>query len=173
MRLFFALCFAPEACRAIREVQRRLRALAGPGNYTRPENLHLTLAFLGEQPPEGLSAARRALAKAAAPPLSLTFDRLGRFRQEGEALWWIGLSETPALTALYTSLWDALEREGFPRERRPFRPHLTLARRLPADLRAEETQLLPAPIPAETAGLHLMESLRLDGRLVYRPQASR
>ena len=70
MRLFFALCFAPEACRAIREVQRWLRALAGPGNYTRPENLHLTLAFLGEQPPEGLAAARRALAEAAAPPLS-------------------------------------------------------------------------------------------------------
>ena len=173
MRLFFALNFAPETCRALMDVQRRLRRLAGPGNYTRPENLHLTLAFLGEQTPEGLAAARRALEAAVLPPLALTFDHTGRFRQAGEALWWIGLSENPALTALYASLWDALEQEGFPRETRPFRPHLTLARRLPGDFRAEEAQLLPAPIPAETAGLHLMESLRQDGRLVYRPRASR
>ena len=151
MRLFFALNFSPETCRALLEVQGRLRRLAGPGNYTRPENLHLTLAFLGEQAPEGLAAARRALAGAEAPPRTLTFDRMGRFRQAGEALWWIGLAENPALTALYASLWDALAREGFPREAR----------------------LLPAPIPAETAGLHLMESLRQNGRLVYRPLASR
>ena len=79
MRLFIAVDFKEETVEELLAVQERLRGIA-QGTFTRPCNLHLTLAFLGEQPPARLSAARRAVEQLALPPLELRFDRTGSFR---------------------------------------------------------------------------------------------
>ena len=100
------------------------------GRAPRPENHHLTLAFVGEVDADRIDALISIGAEAAraVAPFVLTLDRLGEFHHTGIA--WIGANTPPAeLERLVRALRDGLAAEGFPVERRRYRPHVTLARR--------------------------------------------
>jgi 2'-5' RNA ligase len=158
MRLFIALQLSPEVKAVLLEAAGMLRAQAHGGNFTRPENLHLTLAFIGET--QSVSAARAALDEAAGPAFSITVGGLGNFG----ALWWAGVEKSPALSALAERVQKALRIRGFEIERRAFRPHITLARQVALP----EEPGLGVPQTAMTARrLSLMKSERIRGRLVY------
>jgi 2'-5' RNA ligase len=122
-RLFLAADF-DEA--AIAELV-RLQPPAGSGvRLTRPDQIHLTLHFLGEKELEPVQAA---LAQIASEPLSLEWSRLGKFGSpRRETILWAGLQDTPALQRLYATISEALRPAGYEPEPRPFRPHVTLAR---------------------------------------------
>ena len=68
MRLFIAINFDPETKRKLLEVQHRLREL-GKGNFSREDNLHLTLAFIGEVPMERLEDVKAAMDQVKFPPV--------------------------------------------------------------------------------------------------------
>lgn len=167
MRLFIALLFQEETREELLCVQKRLRRFAGRGDFARPENLHLTLAFLGETLPSRLAAVKQALARTPMQPLSLVFDHLGSFRQQGSNLWWAGLQRDAVLTAIQRDLTEALAREGFRLESRRFEPHLTLARQVPMDAEIDCAALLPAPIAAPVSRISLMLSERANGVLTH------
>lgn len=94
----------------------------------KPANLHLTLAFLGATPGERLLCLQEALQALTVPSLTLKLDCLGYWPRP--RILWLGTSRTPpALTALVADLEQRLKDCGFSLERRPFRPHITLARR--------------------------------------------
>ena len=67
MRLFIAINFGENELDSFEAARDRLRERAGRGNYSRRENLHLTLAFLGEQPQARLPDARAAMLAASGP----------------------------------------------------------------------------------------------------------
>jgi len=128
LRTFFALW--PDA-----GARDALSALAGEiaartrGRAPAAGNLHLTLAFLGDVVPARLAVLRAigAAVAAAVPRFALVFDRVGAFGEAGIA--WAGASAPPReLERLAQLLQVALTNEGFPIERRPFHPHVTLAR---------------------------------------------
>lgn len=169
MRLFIALCFDRQVRRQIRDVQKRLGALARRGALTPEENLHLTLAFLGEQPPARMGEISGAMLKATknAPGFELRFDRAGRFRREGGDIWWLGAAESPELTKLQAGLAAELRARGFKLEDRRYTPHLTLAREVRGE--AEPELVLPEPVPALVRGASLMLSERRQGVLTYTP----
>lgn len=93
-------------------------------------DLHLTLRFLGTLGPEGLSRVEGAAeAVIALPPVPLCIDRLGQFPRSG--ILWAGTSDPGAgLLGLVERLEDALGAQGFTPETRPFRAHITLARKV-------------------------------------------
>jgi 2'-5' RNA ligase len=136
MRLFFAVELNEASRRAASRIASDLsRALAGAGgadvSWVRPENMHLTIRFLGETAPE----RARELAVAFAAPLStpafdLRFSGVGTFPPRGPArVIWIGITEGhEALAALHSEVEDRLVAHGIEREGRPFRAHLTLGR---------------------------------------------
>jgi 2'-5' RNA ligase len=129
------------------------------------ENLHLTLAFLGQVNAERRAAlaAIGAAAAAAAPPFLLTLDRVGAFRGAGIA--WAGADRAPPeLLQLVAALNDGLAAAGLPVERRPFHPHVTLARR---GTRAPEG-IAPAPLSWRVDRLVLMASDTLPAGPRYR-----
>ena len=101
MRLFLAIQLSPAVREALLTAQDALRR-QGRGSFPPPENLHLTLAFLGEQPPARMGEISGAMLKATknAPGFELRFDRAGRFRREGGDIWWLGAAESPELTKL-------------------------------------------------------------------------
>ncbi|MDU9412076.1 RNA 2',3'-cyclic phosphodiesterase [Pseudomonas sp. zfem005] len=126
LRLFFALP-CPEPLATSIALWREAARCEGKAVATR--NLHLTLAFLGQQP-RGCVAELKAIAEnLAGEPFTLRLDQL--------RCWHNGLLHLapdhppPALLALAANLQDGLRAAGFAIERRPFHPHLTLARHCP------------------------------------------
>ena len=106
-----------------REVARRSRGRSISG-----EHVHLTLAFLGDVPVESLTTIRAIGDGMPRVGASLAFDTLGAWRASGVA--WVAPSVLPpTLATLHARLHAALTEAGFVLENRPFRPHVTLARR--------------------------------------------
>ena len=131
MRLFFALWPEDRLAASLAEVAAECTKRFG-GRKTRATTIHMTLAFLGEQPtarfPDIVAAARSIRW----PPFSLTLDRLGAWPRN--RLLWAGcLSPPDELLALADSLHAALRQTGvsFEDAKRRFVPHVTLARKLP------------------------------------------
>ncbi|MGB8476736.1 MAG: RNA 2',3'-cyclic phosphodiesterase [Candidatus Acidiferrum sp.] len=110
--------------------------------WVRPENLHVTLKFIGEVAGEKLDGIRTALSEVRSDgPVDLRFRGLGFFpAEENPGVLWVGLDASRNLAALAADIDRALEPEGVARDRREFAPHLTLARFEPPgvyeDLRA-------------------------------------
>ena len=159
-RVFFALWPDDATRSAISRASRRVVRLSG-GRPTAKRNLHVTVAFLGM-----LDVAQLARASRVPPipvgPFELELDRLGHF--QGPRVLWLGPTAVPeALTVLERRLWEGLEREGFEREPRVYRPHLTLARR------ARSVEEAVAPVRWTIESLTLVESVPLPRNVHYEP----
>jgi 2'-5' RNA ligase len=122
-RLFVAIGLGE----AVRSALVAARPEANAGTRVEPpENLHLTLHFLGPQPVDDVVAA---LAAVRAHAFSLSVDGLGAFdARDGDRVLWASVAGGEPLTALWAAVGDALGAIGFTPERRPWRPHITLAR---------------------------------------------
>lgn len=166
MRLFTAILFNGECKRGMAGVQARLRTL-GRGSFTRAENLHLTLNFLGETAPSRVPDIERAMDGCDVPELELVFDHAGRFRRDGGDVWWIGLRKNPGLEQLHAELSTRLRSAGFKLEDRSFSPHITLARRLTLPVAPDPEWLMGRPFSMRARTVSLMLSERTDGRLTY------
>jgi 2'-5' RNA ligase len=95
------------------------------GRASRPETLHLTLAFLGNVAVSRLPAATAAAAGISSESFVLTLDHLGYWRHN--RVLWAGGTAAP-LTALAGNLVTALRDRDFQLDGRPFAPHVTLVR---------------------------------------------
>jgi RNA 2',3'-cyclic 3'-phosphodiesterase len=128
-RLFVAMPVAAEVRDGLEPVVAAVRGRADELSWTRPEGWHLTLAFLGRvevaRTDEVVAAVEEAVT--GAPPLRLRLREPGRF---GPRVLWIAVGEEPegALVSLGERIQVAIAAAGLPVERRPVRPHLTLAR---------------------------------------------
>jgi 2'-5' RNA ligase len=166
MRLFLAINFDAQTKDSILAIQHRLREM-GRGNFSHPENLHLTLAFLGEVEPQRETAVREAMDSIAVSPMKLIFDRVGRFRREGGDIWWLGLGTNKKLMSLQQDLSVHLQSKGFVLEERRFSPHITLARQMILHGTFDEGKLLEAPYGTAADTVSLMLSERINGKLTY------
>ncbi len=154
-RLFFALW--PDA--TVREPLVRLqRGLGDCGRSVPPENLHVTLRFLGDTDETRIAALKAVATAAVFEPFAWRLDRLGLWPRTG--ILWAGTAATPpALGALATTLSVRLEELGIEPERRPFQAHCTLFRKS----RRRPRSLEITPICWSVDEFVLVES-RLDGR---------
>ncbi|MBR2832419.1 MAG: RNA 2',3'-cyclic phosphodiesterase [Oscillospiraceae bacterium] len=161
MRLFIAVPLSGEMRAALTAVQEELRRRGARGTYTREENLHLTLAFIGEYPaPDAVISAMESVPF---PAVSLALDGAGSF---GE-VWWAGLRESEALAAYVKRLRRALAEAGIPFDRKRFSPHITLLRR-PGISEAKGLAALPVPAAVMTADrVCLMRSDRGKRGMIY------
>jgi 2'-5' RNA ligase len=145
VRAFIAVELADAVRAQIAGIQQDLRrTLEGEGPagpriaWTRPASLHLTLKFLGDIDEASAPALHGTLAAAlrSCCPIAIPLARLGAFprAQEPRALWlgapiaWERGPDAARLVALVNAIEACAEPLGVPRERRPFTPHLTLAR---------------------------------------------
>lgn len=128
MRLFIAIQLSEGMREAISAIQISLYTQGVRGNYTPLENLHLTLAFIGEydDPDHVLEVIRSVPFE----PFELTLDGFGAFGD----LWWVGLERSEELQRFVRRLRHALAEADIPFDRKRFTPHITLLRRANADI---------------------------------------
>ena len=132
MRIFIAIEIPVLVKELVAGRQAKLREHTAGVTWTKPENLHLTLKFLGEIENERLPAIREA-ANASAQhvgPFSLTLGSVGVFpNARNPRVLWIGLSgDVDNAVRLAARLDKELVARGFAGEKRPFQPHLTIGR---------------------------------------------
>lgn len=132
LRTFLCLELPGEARERIEALQSRLKRHGARVGWTAPGNVHLTLAFLGDVERDRVDAVAAAARGAAArgAPLALRLEGAGGFPSLARPrVLWVGIGgETEALSALHADLAAELEKIGFAREKRAFRPHLTIGR---------------------------------------------
>ena len=147
-----------------------------PVKWVRPENIHLSLKFLGEveetREPELCAALKQAAGSRSEPrPLALQITGVGVFPEyHRPRVLWAGITPEPGLELLQHAVEQAFAPLGFPTEARAFRPHLTLGRAArdarPADFTGLEEILARTAFDATAtvAEVDLMQStLQQDG----------
>ena len=163
MRLIIAILFSGETKERIASIRDSLHEEALRATYTKKENLHLTLEFLGELPASSLGRIRECIDSVECGPFRLTFRQLGRFRRPDGDTWYLAVDGGKELKRLQADLHKALLEAGFKLEKRPYTAHVTLARRVMAPVSGQ-----PFEAFSEMAGgVSLMLSERIDGQMVY------
>ena len=159
VRLFFAL-WPPS------DLQDKLAAwakqAAGRGRALRRENLHLTLAFLGDTEAARVPDLIALAAGVRFDPVRLALDRVDYWKHN--RIIWCGAGEEPqTLTALVEVLRARLDATGLHYDRKPFVSHVTLVRD------AAGLDAAPAWIPLvwEADDFALVSSTRIEGRVSY------
>ena len=162
MRLFIAINLEPSIKKELLDCISSLKKAAISGNFTREENLHLTLAFIGET--SRIREAENALRGISASPFTLTLGKTGAFRRSGGDIFWVGLERNPALMELQKQVTAGLANQGFDIEDRKYTPHITLGREV---VLKSEPSIYPKSISMTVNRVSLMQSERINGALVY------
>jgi 2'-5' RNA ligase len=131
-RAFIAVCLDEATRTAVSAEIERLRPLSRAVAWVPPQNLHLTLKFLGDQSDGRLAEAVLGIEEVATAcaPFAVTLHGLGAFPgMERPRILWVGVAEGAlAIRALQSGVEGALERRQFTPESRPWHPHLTIGR---------------------------------------------
>jgi len=130
-RLFLAINLPASVRGAIAADTAPMRAAARDLSWVAADDIHLTLKFLGAQPPEAVAPLRDALAPALARvvPLALEIGGLGAFPNlRAPRVVWMGVAADSRLELLHHDIEVIGADQGYELEGRPFRPHITLAR---------------------------------------------
>ena len=129
MRIFIGIDLSDEIRAGIARFLDGVRGFAPDVRWVRPESLHITLKFIGEQKPEQVDAIRERLRRIECRPLEIRFAGHGFFpTAKAPRVFWIGIQTGPELAELATNIDAGVAELSIPREDRPFSPHLTLAR---------------------------------------------
>lgn len=132
MRTFIAIELSDAIRQRLAEAQDRLRSSVAGVKWVEPENIHLSLKFLGEIEPDLADLIAEAMAEAAqaVPPFEMRLVGLGAFPPRGAPrVLWAGIEEpTGRLLDLQRRVEAALEALDFEREARGFSAHVTLGR---------------------------------------------
>ncbi|NOU99964.1 RNA 2',3'-cyclic phosphodiesterase [Paenibacillus planticolens] len=171
-RLFVGIQLPPESRRALALWTGSLREALPFQKWTHPQDVHVTLCFLGDTSAETADALADELRQlaAAALPLTLHAEGLGVFGPPAApSVLWAGVAgDLDALAALQREVAGACARHGFPAEARPYRPHLTLARRYRAAAGPFSRAALAAGAP--TGG---QPAWRVEDIVLYRSHLGR
>lgn len=120
----------PEIVERVRSLQEDLARYGLKAKPVEPENLHITLKFIGEVPPAKVEAIKRQLQQIEFPKFYIEFQGVGGFPSLSRArVLWIGVSKgSEKLVEMSEIVEKSLLKTGIPRSSKSFHPHLTIAR---------------------------------------------
>ena len=165
MRLFIAINWGDETRTQLLALRDELSSRSEYGRYSAPENLHLTLVFLGECDVKQAAAAKAAMDETKFEPFPITMERVGRFKRSGGDIWWAEVKQSKALADLQADLADKLIASGFALEKRKYSPHITIGREVITSVAPWRVY----PFGETVTSIELMKSERIAGKLTYTP----
>jgi 2'-5' RNA ligase len=129
MRIFIGIDLDPHLQARIERFIEGTQGFAPDARWIHPESLHITLKFIGEQPPERVEVIAEQLQAIKARPVDIRLAETGFFpTAKAPRVFWIGVHAEPQLAALAKNIDEAVAQVGVPAEERKYNPHLTLAR---------------------------------------------
>ena len=163
MRLFIAINLNDEMKDALMDIQDTMWTYGVRGRETPAENMHLTLAFIGDY--DDPDHVKSVIDGIRIRPFDITLSGIGAFGD----LWWAGIEESAPLQAVVRRLRRALAEEGIPFDRKKFSPHITLIRRVEGRLSDESKDALSDRFDAAMNVDHisLMRSDRGKHGMIY------
>ena|SRR5438132_21804 len=176
MRLFFAVPLPDDLIRRVLEVQDELRSRVKDEGvkWTKPEQFHFTIKFLGETPGEKLDRVRLVgdAARQGRAPFALRLAGIGAFpNPRRPSTLWLGTKEgSDSLASLALQLDELLVKCGYRKENRPLAPHLTLARIKSYSGEAEVAKLLQTLVQPEIGSMAVDHFLLMQS--ILRPAGS-
>lgn len=163
MRLFIAINLNDEMKDALMDIQDTMRTYGVRGKETPHENMHLTLAFIGEY--DDPERVKEIVESIEIRPFEISLSGIGAFGD----LWWVGTDNSAPLMAVSRRLRRALAEAGIPFDRKKFSPHITIIRRASGALSKEAAGEITDVIAASMTVDHisLMRSDRGKYGMVY------
>lgn len=174
MRLFIAIELTNDMRAELVRISKALRERSSGGRFVPPENMHITLRFLGETDDlAGIASAMREAVRGVRP-FVLELGEYGWFERTASGNHRVSLvgikGDMDELNVLRDTLEAALADRGFPNDRKRFLPHITLGRNVEHDeLTDAELKAIPLSAQMTAAGITLFESTRVKGRMIYSP----
>ena len=157
MRLFIAINLSDAMKDALTDVQDKMYDQGVRGNFTLRENMHLTLAFIGEYPDK--EQVTDALSSVTFSSFTISLSGMGCFRN----LWWAGMDESAPLAAVVRRIRRALAENGIPFDRKRFSPHITLIRKATGTVPGIQIDKISMPVER----ISLMRSDRGKRGMIY------
>lgn len=131
IRAFIAIELPANIIDALKKIQDELKDGSNKVAWVKPENIHLTIRFLGDIEAGKIDGIAGLLEDAAAKNRSfdISVKGAGAFpKMDNPRVLWAGIEDSKNLLPLYSNLEEGLEPLGLKKEERPFKPHLTLGR---------------------------------------------
>lgn len=159
MRLFVAIQLSDEMKKALVDCMHDLKKQGVDGKFVPAQNLHVTLAFIGEY--DDPKKVKQVIDRVPLPEFRLSLSEKGNF---GDLLW-IGVKRNQKLKTYVKELREALAGSGIPCDRDKFVPHITLIRKSSAK-KPYQVRVPKADMMVKKASL--MKSEQRDGKTVYK-----
>jgi 2'-5' RNA ligase len=167
VRIFFALWPDAVTRRNIFRTYQSVDDLAGVGRAVKIQNLHMTLHFIGNVAEADLDCFVRAGDAISIRPFNLKLTTCGTFANARVS--WLGCHVFPLqLSELHEQLARNLQACGYSAEARPFRPHVTMARKIAGEHASRTIQAVRWPVKRFV----LLESVTDDRGVMYRVRHS-
>ena len=159
MRLFVAIRLSEEVQKALVDIMHDLKKQGVGGNYVPAQNLHMTLAFIGEY--EEPKKVQEVIKRVPFPEIRLCLTGTGNFGN----IFWAGVKGNQKLKTYVRELRSVLKEEGIPCDNEKFIPHITLIRRMSVrnsyQIRMPKTEMTVKRVS-------LMKSEIRDGKVAYK-----
>ena len=159
-RIFIAIRFNDEFKEKLVVIQDSLKSRGVTGNYCSYGNLHMTLAFIGEQ--YDLPTIRKAVSEVEFEPFELSLGSLGTFPTKAGVIW-CGVKDGTSATSLANQLRERLSANGVSFSTLGFVPHISLVQH-PSEI-ITDIEVPDATIRVEK--VFVMKSERINGELIY------
>ena len=159
MRLFIAIQLSDPMKKALVNMMHELKKQGVEGNYVPTQNLHMTLAFIGEY--DDPARIKEVISRVPVPEFRMSLSDMGNF---GNILW-AGVKGNQKLKTYVKDLRAALAAEGIPFDKEKFVPHITLIRKVSAK-KPYQAHLPKADMTVKKASL--MRSEQKNGKMVYK-----
>jgi len=170
-RLFVSVNCDDKIKNQLLSVQKMIKTQSVKGNFSLPQNLHLTLVFIGETPEDKVQLIASVIEEALKPPpalFTLAFSAVGCYKHSNKELWWIGTERNDTsldiLNKIRQRITDGLFSKGVNFDNRTFNPHITLGR----EIKHNSPVIVPKQeIIFPVNRISLMKSERIKGILTY------
>ncbi len=168
MRLFIALLFKKEKREILHDMLMEVKAICSSGQFTTKDNLHLTLVYIGEADEALLAGIKRKLGEIRLDAFRYTTNRIKYFKKSSEQLIvYLGIDKSHDLERLFHHTRRKLKEAGCHCPSQNYTPHITFGRKVKVSKNGSLHNIYTNPLTLEAERISIMESKRVDQKLVY------